>query len=257
MVSRYDVWLNDIALSEISPNLYVSDIGYQSVKLARQTNRIVSADGQYSGNKDYADVARVAVSFVIREYDTRRRQEIAQNVAKWAANGGWLKTSDRVSQKIYVRPAAFPAVSSVMRWTDALTVEFVAYDYPFWVDECPQSVALETDSAGTLYQPGVRYGYVEIEITAGAALSGIDVHCGDTELILDDLNVVSGDIIRVSYTEDHHILQIKQGNTSLLDKRAAESSDDLIANPGLNDISFTTSGNSDATCVFYARGVYV
>ena len=59
--------------------------------------------------------------------------------------------------------------------------------------------------------------------------------------------------VTISYTEDHRILQIKQGTTSLLDKRTGD--DDLIAEPGNNTVGLTTDGA--ASCVFRAKGVYL
>jgi phage-related protein len=254
MISRYAVWLNDVSLAEVDPTIYVSDIGYNPSAPKFNSSRLGGRDGQYSG-ADYIEKNVITVSFEIHEYHTARRQEIAQDVANWASNGGWLKTSDRVSQKIYVKPTRFPAVSSVMRWTENLTVEFTAFDFPYWQDEEPQTVTLENGGTGELFVSGVRPTAAEMALTASANISSINVQVGASRLILSDLGAVSGDVITVSYTDEHHILEIKKNGASILNKRTAASNDDLIVAPGLNAVSFSADGG--ATCTISVRGVYL
>lgn len=254
MISRYAVWLNDVSLAEIDPDIYVADISYTAASPKVESSRLAASDGQYV-SRDYIDSAKVAVSFEVHAYSTARRQAIVERIAVWAANGGWLKTSDRAGQKLYVRSSRYPAVNSVMRWTDNLSVEFTAYDFPFWVDEQPNAITLAQGATGNLFVYGMRPTGAELAITAVSAVSRVEVHAGDSKLILDGISMVSGDVLNVSYTDDHHILEIKQGNTSLLNKRTAASDDDLIVSPGTNAVSFTADGN--ATCVLSVKGVYV
>lgn len=255
MISRYAVWLNDVSLEEIDPSIYVADISYTAASPEFSTLRLAATDGRYSSKGDYIKEAKISVSFEVHEYRTERRQEIVQNVAIWASKGGWLKTSDRMSQRIYVKLTRLPAVVSAMRWTDNLSVEFTAFDFPFWVDEYPTEITLARNGSGSLFVPGMRSTPAELTVTATAAVSRVEVHAGDSKLILDGISMVSGDVVNVSYTDDHHILEIKQGNTSLLNKRTAASDDDLIVSPGTNAVSFTADGN--ATCVLSVKGVYV
>lgn len=255
MISRYTVWLNDVSLEEIDPSIYVADISYTAASPEFSTLRLAATDGRYSGKGDYIKEAKISVSFEVHEYRTERRQEIVQNVAIWASKGGWLKTSDRMSQRIYVKPTRLPAVVSAMRWTDNLSVEFTAFDFPFWVDEYPTEITLARNGSGSLFVPGMRSTPAELAVTATAAVSQVEVHAGNSTLILQGLGLVSGDVLTVSYTDEHHILEIKNGNTSLLDKRTAESDDDLIVSPGVNTVSFSANGNSN--CVISVRGVYV
>lgn len=256
MISRYDVWLNDEPLSGIDPNLYVADIAYTPAGLTWQTNRLAKSDGVYSGERGYLDTARISVAFAVREYSTQRRHEIVQAVARWAADGGWLKTSDRIGQRIYVKLSRFPAVTSAMRWTETLTVEFTAYDYPYWQDEHPLTLMLSSGETKNWRVPGMRPACVSAAITAGASLSGVNIQVGDTRLVLDALSVDSGGSVTVSYTDDHHILKIEDENgVSMLNKRTAASDDDLLAMPGLNVVSFTATGTG--ICILSVRGVYV
>ena len=254
MISRYTVWLNDVSLNDVDPDIYISDISYPSVGIQYSSERLASRPGSYAG-KTYIGENKVTVSFSVRKYSTQRRQDAVQAVIAWAADGGWLKVSDRPNQKIYVRMTKPPVVSSVMRWTDTLTLEFTAFDYPFWQDEEPYTVTLNKDDTDTVYIPSAFDVYTEAKITAGASLTSIEIHVGDTQLILSGLTVSSGGVITVSYTDDHHVLEIKTGTTSLLSKRTSASSDDLIAKHGSNTVSFTASASAE--CELYFKGVYL
>lgn len=254
MISRYKVWLNDVALSEVDPSIYVSDISYNAVSRQYNTSRLAARSGSYSGD-DYIGDNRTTVSFSIRKYSTQQRQEILQSVIAWAVNGGWLKTSDRDLQRIYVRCTKLPTINSVMRWTDNLTVEFTAYDFPYWQDEVPITFELNKDDNAVVYMPYAFGVYVEAEITAGSALTDFEIVVGDTTLSFDNLSISNGDVIKVAYSDDHHILDVSKGALSLLNKRTADSSDDLIAKSGNNTVSFTTDGT--AVCKLYFKGVYL
>ena len=254
MISRYKVWLNGESLEEISPLIYISDISYGGAAPAYAANRIGKNDGQLSG-ADYIDGATVTVSFEAREYSTQKRQRIVNDVAAWAAKGGWLNTSDRDGQRLYVRCTQFPAVNSVRNWLDTLAVEFTAFEVPYWTAVDPVSVTVANGGSGTLRLGGARKTYCEAVITAGAALTSLSVTVGSTTIALTGLSVANGDTVTISYTDDHHILEIKHGTTSILNKRTAASSDDLVAEVGDNAVSFTASGT--ASCTVKAREVYL
>lgn len=255
MMSRYKVWLNGESLEEISPKIYVSDIAYKPMTPTYSSNRIGAADGQLVGGADYVDLNSVSVSFMVREYSTTKRQLIIQNIIRWATKGGWLTTSDRDGMRMYVRCSRYPAINSVMRWLDYLTVEFTAFELPYWTSIEPVKVILQNGDTDMLILGGARRSFVEASIHASAALSSVSITVGDTSVSLTGLSIAGGDDITISYTDDHHILEIKHGTTSILDKRTAASSDDLIAEIGENNVSFTASGT--ASCTLFVREVYL
>lgn len=259
MISRYAVWLNDASLADISPKIYVSNISYQAVSPTRSSSRISAYDGKYTNDKDYIAENKITISFVVREYDTRNRQQIVQDVIAWASNGGVMKTSDRTGQYIRVMPTRFPAVLSVLNWLDELSIEFTSSDYPFWQDVNPYTVMLNNGSNGVLRLAGTRDAFVEAEITILSNTTKIRLECGDTFIELTGLSLNAGAWVKVHYTEDHHIFSIDYDNTesfgSLLDKRTASSNDDLVAHVGENTVKLMVTGN--AICTFSVRGVYM
>ena len=146
-------------------------------------------------------------------------------------------------------------IQQKMKWLDVLTVEFTAFAYPFWQEKTPKTLTLSSGASGVAYSMSAMETEAEAVITANAAMTGFELSCGETTFTLSDLNVASGSTVVISYTDKDHILQIKSGTTSLLDKRSAESSDDLILAPGGNAVAFTSTGA--ASCEIRWKGVYV
>ncbi len=255
MISRYNAWLNNVALSEVNPDIYISDIAYQPTMSKANVYAIGKRDGQYSGAERHVESNRITIYFEVRAYKTEDRQRIVQDVISWASKGGWLQCSDRIGQRIYVKPSKYPTVSSVMRWLDNLAIEFTAYDYPFWESVYPTTVTLENGATGVLFLPGVWRSFAELSILAASPVTDVNIKVGNTKLILSGLTMESGDTLKLSYTDENHIMEIKQGQTSVLNKRTANSDDDLIAEPGNNELEFTA--NDSAFCTITVKGVWL
>lgn len=254
MISRYRVYLNDVEISSIDDSIYVADVSYSSLSYNRTTTKLGNRSGSYSGN-EYFPENKVTVSFSVRQYDTSTRQNVIQAINAWCRNGGWLKVSDRPDMRMYVRCSKPAVVSSILRWTDYLTVELTAYDYPFWTDEVPVTEIMEAGHEYEIYVPGVYKTDVEAVIVSSSALTNVTIECGDTAIELDGINVPAEQPITISYTDDHHILQIESGGDSLLDKRTPDSYDNLVMEPGKNVVAF--SANASAVCTLLIKGVYL
>lgn len=255
MMSRYHVWLNDIELTAINPDLYVADIAYQAAVPVVTLLGHGGADGQYSADAGRIENNKVTVNFSARFYSTADRQHVIQDINNWAARGGWLKTSDRPGQRLFVRCTRYASVLSAMRWTEVLSVEFAAYDWPYWQDETGNTLTVEQGKSGYLYLAGVRPAGIEATVTATEAISTCTLVCGDTTLTLSGISLPAGGTLKVDYTDDHHIQRIACNGISALDSRTAASDDELTGQPGRNLVRFTADGAG--TCEFCAKGVYV
>lgn len=253
MISRYEVTLNGIALSSVHPDILILDVNYAAPGYERETFTSAKRHGARI-HRLYKGQASVTISFAVRAYDIRTRQQIVQEICKWAKNGGDLQINDRPGQKLVCVCEALPAVSSVQKWTDTLYMTFTAYNLPYW--QATKAVALEmtgTSESGTLFIPGsAPETMVEATITANAALSSISLTVGDTTLQLTGLSISAESTIVISYDADM-IQSIKTGTTSLLSKRSG--ADDLIAACGeTNTFSFVSSAS--CTVEFRARGCW-
>lgn len=254
MISRYEVYLNDIALSKVHPDILILDIQHQPAQIRNTMYNVANRQGA-NVNKRYIDRASVVVTFEIHNYNIAQRQAIRDEIVKWAKDGGVLRTNDRIHQRLRCICETFPAVTSAKNWTDPLQIVFTAYDLPFWESLMPVELTLTgTTGSGTMYVPGT-YGsaLVEVTITANADITSVDLTVNGRTLTLSDLTVASGSKIRIRY-DGRMIQSIKRGSTSLLKKRSGV--DDLLADCGAsNSFEFTASASVDVT--FSVRGLWL
>lgn len=254
MISRYEAYLNGVALSSVSADILVVDVEYSNPNIQSETFTVAKRQGSRV-HRSYIEKTTVTVDFVIRSYDTYTRQTICGAVNKWAKNGGILTISDRRGQRLRCVCDTPPTISSALRWGDTLRVVFAAYSLPFWEEVAPSVLRLSgTQGNGLLFVPGsVDGAVVEATITANAALSTVTLGVNGSELVLSGLSVASGQIIRITY-DDNMIQSIKVGSTSLLNKRTG--ADDLLVNCGETN-TFTLSADASVVVDFSVRGLWL
>lgn len=253
MNSRFDVLLNDVSLRSVHDGICITDISYPSVPPEVSVAQFAGRDGGYVVGKRKSQ-STVTVSFEIHLYDTKERQSVCQQIISWAKGGGKLQTSDRVDQYLQCVCTRFPSVESALKWTDAMTIEFTAYAVPYWQDLYATETTLTgAEATGAVFVPGNAETVSNVEITASNAITALTVGFGSTSITLSGLTVAQGDVITFSHDENG-ILSIKQGATSLLNKRTASSSDDLKADCGNIPVSVTASAS--VTAKFSAKGVW-
>lgn len=254
MISRYEATLNGVALSSIHPNILILDVNYQPPETEFSTYTVAKRQGARI-HREVINSLSVSISFEIHSYSTMERQQICGMVSLWAKDGGLLEINDRPGQRLRCVCSEKPTIQSVRNWTDPVNVTFTAYALPFWEerDYAEKAFSAGTSGDGFLNVPGsVDGAMIEVDIVANATLSSISLSANGRTMVLSGISVSSGNTIKISYTDDM-ILQIKVGNTSLLNKRSG--ADDLIAKcGGLNSVSF--SSNASATVTFKTRGLW-
>lgn len=255
MISRYEVILNDIALSSINPNICVLDVNYTAPKKSISTYNVAKRNGSRI-HSERTEPISVSVSFEIHSYNIAERQHICGLVSRWAKNGGILEINDRPGQRLRCICEVKPVIESAKKWTDPVTMTFVAYQLPYWEEKeyAVLSLTAGTSGSGTLFVPGCEDGaMVEADITVNAStLTSLMLTANGKTMTLSGLSVGSGNTIKVAY-DDQLIQSIKVGSTSILDKRTG--ADDLIAKCGeVNSFSFTS--NKSVTVKFKVRGLW-
>lgn len=254
--SRYEVWMNDIALSSISGNIYVSEIKYKPAAIRTVTAETAGRNGERIESLKMKGTA-VTVSFYLKKTDNTARQEIVQAIAAWARNG-ILKTSDRRMMQLHVMCVEPPFVPDVCDWTTPISMKFQSFEKTFWEECIPSEVTLAsgTSGSGTLYVPG-NAGDTPVCATVTPASSltdgNITLTVGDTSITLTGVSATSSSPVVISY-DQNGFLKIMCGTTSLLSKRTG--SDDLLAGCGQNTaVSFSAS--AAASVKFSARGLWI
>lgn len=257
MISRFEVWLNEVALSSIHPDIYIRDIEY-TVPTLQDTLHAYGLRNGATPIKRYIGSTTVSVLIEIHTYGTAERQRICEQVAAWAMKGGVLRTSDKNERRLNVVCSDAPTIESALNWTDTVTISFAAYALPFWEDLYPQELKLTgTSETGSMF--GVGYAdrpfvTVNLAVKAGT-LTDVSFVAGSTNIVLSGLSLATGAILTLDY-DARHILTLYGNNESVYNKRTASSSDDLRLEIGVaNPIVLSANTNVEAT--FKARGLYL
>lgn len=254
MISRYDAYLDGIALSSISSDILVLDIRYTQPSIQLNTFTVAKRQGARIRSK-YLEKSSVTVDFAIRAYNTADRQAICNDIVKWAKNGGILQTSDREWQRLRCVCETFPVITSALKWTDTLRIVFSAYALPYWEELTPVEVSLTGSVASkSAYVPGnIDGALVEVDVTANANVNSLWLAVNNLSLGITGVTIASGQTLKISYDDDM-IQSIKVGTTSLLANRTG--ADDLLANCG-EDNSFRLEASGAVTANFKVRGLWL
>lgn len=251
MIGRYEAFMNGIALSSIDNSILVLDVNHTPASVQRRTSRVANRNGSRVFGEYYSG-ASATITFEIHEYDTIKRQSICDKVAQWAVYGKYLTTSDRPWRRLRCSCDTPPSIQSAKKWTDPITMTFVAYQLPFWEEMNEVKLSMTgTNKTGTLYVPGnVKDTLVTARIEANASCANVTLGVGHTHFDLKNLNLADDDVVWVEYDDDMNLI-IRKGATSLLAKRSGN--DDLLADSGkLNTLYFISSAS--VTVDFLVRG---
>lgn len=256
MLLRFDAEYSGAKFSEIADEVILLDIIEDPAEMDVQTSQPAGGFGMVVSNV-IRKALSVRLQYVIRTQDPVRRAELQREVAKWA-NVGYdsnktdvLKISTRPDMLLHCKVYAAPAQGSSLRWTDELTLKFVAYDLPYWVGERVNASVNATWSAGYLKYRGANVitpvGDVAKVRVAGISvinsdpendwLTWLKIKIDDTEIVLDGIGISTNRILMFDYPNPRtlKIYNIFNSEENLIKFRTPESDDDLYARTGVSN----------------------
>lgn len=247
MVTRYEAYMDGIPLSSIAPEIIVKDIAEKEAKINNDTYMMASGIGSR-----YLRMAResltVSVKFEIHAYDVFRRQDIMEQINMWA-KGQYLSLNTRPGKRLSVLLETGAVIPSALKWTQDITLNFVARAVPYWEAETPARLVLTgTEENGILRPPGAFY-YCPVEFTVkntgSGSMSVFSASVGEFTMSFENLSLMPDETFSVTYVDGIQILPVEN--------RTPESADNLMAICGEpNTVSFTT--DQTAVVTFTARG---
>lgn len=254
MISRYEVSLNDLPMSEIDPNLLVLDVSYADPSYSIDSTQVGGRDGSVILNESKEN-ASVTITFELHIYSIAERQRVCQLVNAWAKDGGILRINDRPEQRLNCVCTKKATVSSAKSWTDPISITFAGYKTPYWEDETPSAITLSGRTAsGNLFIPGNgKESYISCSVVTRGTLTAIRLNAGSSFIELTGISIPNNGTLTIDYLDG--VLRIRQGNTSLLNKRTGASSDDLRASCGEN-CTVSVVANASVAATFSARGCW-
>ena len=256
MRTRYIVALGGVELGEIAPEVIVTDIVHSAPVRELKASQIAGRNGKLYTRAVTSSVG-VTVYFEIHTPDVRRRQAIMEDVQRWAMPGGVLTVGDRPGRRLRVLCESLPSVGSALKWTSASAIGFVAYAVPFWEDELPRKVNITGNGSKSLFVPGFAApAGVEASVknTGSGAITSVTLTAGGTYMQFAGLSLASGRTLEIAHDE-RGLLTARIGDTSVLAKRTAASSDELELDPGKTAALSVSADGTNAT-TYYVWGRY-
>lgn len=252
MISRYEAYMDGVALSSLDDSIYVLDIQPAVVKPGVKTFKPANAPGAIVTRKDIERSA-VTIIFEIHKYNPAERLAICQKVQKWA-DGSVLTTSDRTGQRLKGICEAYPAATA-KHWTAPLSVTIVGYTPPYWENTTATTTTIAVEGTNTVEVPGnAPEAFVSATVTASYAITEMEFTVAGKTIRLEGLNVANGDVVSLGYNKQ--LLQIRHGTTSIVNK-VTEDSADVLKVPCGESSAFSFSADGAAVCVYSVRGCWL
>ena len=257
MRTRYRVALNGQNLDVIAEEIMILDVGYQQTAIVAQEHVLAGRNGTIvSGRR--VERNNVTVTVEIHTQDVERRQEICAMMQVWAMGGGWLTVNSRPNQRLLVRCDRPPVIGSDLKWTGKITIGFVATEKPFWEDITERAVHVGNGEAGRMYVKGSTEAVkvsASVVNNSGKTMNRMSVQAGETSVAFENLSRESGKTLEIGEDEAGY-LYIRAGGVSKLNKRTAESDDELEIRCNTHE-TVRVEADGDVLATFKARGLYM
>lgn len=257
MPRHVDAWIDSVQLSSIGPFM-ISQVSEDAPALeiseaahpARYGSRLMGVKRQS---------LKVTLEAVIRErFDLSLRAAHMEALAAWAQGSASstehvLELSHRPLRRLHVVCTSDPTLGDVRDYTQPIRMEFTAHAVPYWED-ITATTASASGESGTcaLVVPGSALTPVDLTVKpTGGKLTSFSATLGAQHIDLSGLNVPQNGTLTFWHDFRDDML-ITYGAVSLLSKRSAASSDDLLAAPGARSLTF--EANTACSVTLSVRG---
>lgn len=256
---RFSVWLNGQGLQDIDETVFVIDVAESTPEEDKQT-ATTAAPGTILLSRTRRALS-VTITFCVREYDITRRRQIVDEIRTLCAAGGWLEINERPDQRLWVTCDTLPTISSSQRWTDNLSVVFVAYSAPYWQQKTASKAKISTPTVSNTVNirpiGNAMETPLQAEITAyGGTLTSFKIVVNDTsEIVFSGISLSGGKTLVIGHDAYGRFTATIDGN-SVLKNRTASSADDLLVESGKNNkIKVSSDVRLTATFSTYGRWI--
>ncbi len=228
---RFNAYIDGVGLNEIDPAVYIIDIREEAPKLDVQTGGNAKYDGLRLLSRAWSS-RTVSITLAVREKDMARRAAIIDAVMDWVKDGQ-LTVNYRPDQQITVKYTDVPGMGSALKWADTIAIGFTAFD-PYWRQSTP-TIALGTTVANTalglnIVPPGtVESVFLEFHITniSTSTMQTATIAVGGRSFALARLGRAPRAALAATDVANG-VVGVKAGAASAMDKRSAQSADDLM-----------------------------
>ena len=195
---------------------------------------------------------QVTVNFaiLIQKIELATRQEIFDMVKTWALQKGWLTFSHKPGKRMRVDKVILPAAGDLWNWTNDFVITFIARNVPFWQQESPESVTIDTAMNVSRYVPvaGNVQTVLDMDFTnvSGMTISSLRISVQGRTIQLTGFSLANGQTLSINHGTDG-LLRITAGGASMLNCRAEGSADDLYVDPGSRQVQISAQRSGRIT----------
>lgn len=241
MILSRRVSLDGVQLDEIDDAVVIRKVDTGVAHEAVQAANRMGGFGQRMTMQHW-ETLEVNVTFAIDipKENLARRREVFDAVMAWAKKKGWLQTNEQPGKRMYAEKVVLPAAGDLREWTKEYTIICRAYGVPFWQEESPASLEINSITNGTR---SFEVGGLEktvADVTAknisGQTINRLKITIGGNSFIFTNLGLGGTETLEISHGPDG-LLQMKIGSRSVYNLRTAESADDLYVEPGTAQVA--------------------
>ncbi len=260
MPRHIEIYIDDVPLSSVGPFIVQ--------EVHEDPPAIELTEGERPGRSGLLllsakrQTLKVAAEIAIREvYDLAVRAAHRETLTAWAhgllngQNGGrTLRVSNHPDRHLTVACTADPALGPVRDFTAVARAEFTAYQVPFWESNLPAGWTMTgVSGSSSPIIPGTARTPVLLTVTpSGGTLTTFTATLNGDFVALTGLSVPAGSSLTFARDPLDNLL-ITAAGASVLSRRTQDSADDLIAAPGLNNLSFSANTACEVQARVYAR----
>ena len=249
MILSKRVALNGQQLDDLHERIVIRsfDAGVPHEEIEAESIQNIFGQRIASQHWESLDVSVTYAIDVPKKQMTLRRQ-IFEAVNRWATQKGWLTCNWMPDRRMWVDKVVYPSAGDMWNWTGEYTITFRAYGIPFWQGVTPSQVNLYATSGGTwtIDVQGNIPSPTDVDFTnvSGMTIPYFSIRVGYSLLVFNNLGLGGGETLRITHGTSG-LLSAKIGSRSVYDKLDPQSTDRLIADPGIMvvQMSATRAGN--------------
>ena len=254
---KLDCRMNGQALGAVDERVQVLDVEEEP-----QVRLVSCADAGRGGLRFLRrerESLTVHIRLCVRERDVVRRTQVLDKIAAWCGDG-ILTANHRPGQRLHCVCVQCGGASA-LRWTEETEILFKAYGRPWWESETPAVVRLNAGQKKTLCTPGhgeEALAEAELRNAGEEMVNEAVIRCGDTWMRFEQLGLAKGERLVMRHDREG-LLQLRvmggNGERSAMDKRTAQSTDELLVVPG-KGVTVTLEADGQAEGVIRTWGRY-
>ena len=260
MITRYRVWLDEVALDSLADSIYITDIQEMEPEMEIHTMSVLGGNGTSVTHQRRISL-QIRVSFQIREYNIATRREVFNKIMTWA-QGTVLYTNERDGQQINVQLDAPPAMSA-LKWTETLTLSFTAWENPYWISNDATMLTLSGESvSGEITVDGntACYPMFVVSNTGAAPINTVTITAGENRVRLEGINMLPEGYVYFSSHNGSGALSpfmIDDNGIRYLDNCFSDDSDDSLPVIGGVPTTILATADGEMTFIVLAQGVWL